>query len=170
MSDGFDRLVALRPEVPDETGWADSPAGREVLARVHAAGAGRRRWWTRRRFVVPTVLIGIGAAVGGGVAFAPASRTPVVQDVGCLDRTSDGFESYSFSGLQRRTPHAEIVARCNAERKGAGHAPATDFALCVVPPGRNQVGGSILAIPSDVVVTSANAAAVCQAARYEPLR
>ena len=170
MTDTFDDLVALRPDVPDETGWANSPAGRDVLARVHAAPP-RRSWWRRRRFVVPTVVIGFGAAVAAGVAFAPADREPVAHiAVVCEGRTSDGSQSLTAIAATSQSGHAVIVAQCNAELAAEGKPAPVDWALCVVSVHRGQIGGAEIAVPVTVRVDAANAATVCQEAGHEPLR
>lgn len=168
MTDPFDRLVELRPPVPDESGWASSPAGREALARVQAT-ATRRPWWTRRRFVVPTVVVGLGAALGAGVvAFAPADRKPVADTLVVCASTPDRRADLTGIAATSGADHAVIVAQCNAAFVASGDPVPVDFAECVFGASRGQIGGAEVAVPSTVVVTPANAAALCQAAGFEP--
>lgn len=167
MSDAFDRLVALRPPVADEADWAASPAGRAALARVHAA-APKPPWWRRRWVVVPTIVIGLAGAAGAGVAFAPADRTPVATAMVCLGTTSTGDQNLIGIDALPGDAHTLIVAQCNEAFTAIGQPAAVDFAECVIPPERNQVGGAEIAVPNNAVVTPANAAAVCQAAGFDP--
>lgn len=167
MSDAYDRLVALRPPVMDEADWATSVAGRAALARVHAA-APKAPWWRRRWVVVPTLVIGLAGAAGAGAAFAPADRTPEAEAVVCLGTTPGGDQSLMGIEAVPGDAHALIVAQCNEALVASGNPAAVDFAECVIPPDRNQVGGAEIAVPSNVTVTRANAAAICQAAGFDP--
>lgn len=172
MTDPYDRLVALRPPVPDEDGWADSVEGRAALARVLATATPPKvRWWRRKAVIVPVAVLGLGGAVAAGAAFAPAGRDAASDTtISCIGTTSDGYRSFAGTTLAPHAAHDLIVAQCNAVADAAGDPAPVDWAECVVPPDRDQSGGAEVAIPSDVVVTDRNHAAVCQQARLEPIR
>ena len=177
MTDVLDRFTAMRPPTTADGDWADTPAGRLALARIHHRAAldspvdqvrpGRR--WLRPVLIVSGAAVVAAGATAAAVVITRAPADPA--QVVCM-RTASPVADGAGITLSNPTPAAALQA-CATRWSSLfpGDPVPAGFAVCVYPVGPDErgvmQGGGQVVIPADS--TRADSSAACTAAGFDPV-
>lgn len=153
--------AAPAPEVPEQR----RPTAQELVARQRrlARSAARRRRRVLAFLLLATVAVGVLAATGVLLPWAPAIPAGVVVGFLALARVTVRREHRRWEAVRARIAAAPPVAEVAAPEAAAAAAPEVE--LHVVPAARNEQG---VAVVSDLEDTSAYSAEVLAEAVGRP--